>query len=87
MLCHLLLYKEVNQLYAYTYPLSLGLPFHPPIPPLWVITEYRAELPGLYTRFPLAIYFTHGGVFTTGLPETAPATSAPSPLLERSGEE
>ena len=35
---------------------------HPPtpIPPLEVITEYWAELSVLYTRFPLAVYFTHG---------------------------
>ena len=35
----------------------------PPIPSLQVITEPRAEPPMLYSRFPLAIYFTHGSVY------------------------
>ena len=25
----------------------------------WFVTEHRAELPVLYSRFPLAIYFRH----------------------------
>ena len=29
------------------------------IPPLWAITEHRAELPGLYSSFPLALCFIH----------------------------
>ena len=38
------------------------LPTTSPIPPLWVITEHKAELSGLYSRFLLAIYFTYGTV-------------------------
>ena len=30
-----------------------------PIPSLKVITEHEAELPVLYSNFPLALYFTH----------------------------
>ena len=61
MSCQLLLYSIVNQLYIYTYILSL-LSLSTAIPPLQVITEHRAELPVLYSSFPLAIYFTHGHV-------------------------
>lgn len=39
-----LLYSEMNQLYVDIYPLLLE---PPPIPPLWVIAEHSAELPGL----------------------------------------
>ena len=34
-------------------------PTGPPISALYVITEHKAELPVLYTNFPLATYFTH----------------------------
>ena len=61
MLCQFLLYNEVNQLQVYIYPLPLEPPI-PPIPPTQVITEHQAELPVLYSRFPLAICFTHGSV-------------------------
>ena len=60
MLCQFLPHSKVNQPYAYTHPLPLGPPF-PPIPPNQAITEHRAEL--LYSRFPLAIYFTHGCIY------------------------
>ena len=47
--------------YVYTYISSLlDLPLHSPILPIWVITEHQAEIPVLYSRFPLAICFTHG---------------------------
>ena len=36
-------------------PSLLGLPVHPSIPPLWVITEAWTELRVLYSSFPLAI--------------------------------
>ena len=46
------------------YPLPLGPPSHLlPIPALYVITEHQAELPVLYSSFPLAIYFTHGSIY------------------------
>ena len=34
----------------------------PPPPTHVVITEHRAELPVLYSSFPLVICFTHGGM-------------------------
>ena len=40
-----------------------SLPDPPPPPPLSVITERRAGLPALRSSFPLAVYFTHGGVY------------------------
>ena len=66
MSCQFLLYNEVNQLYVYRHSPALDLP-PPPIPPIEVITEHRAELPVLYSRFPLAIYFTYGSVFMSDL--------------------
>ena len=51
MLCQLLLYKEMNQLYAFLQPIPLGLNSQPPIPTLYVITQPGAELPVLYSRF------------------------------------
>ena len=49
--------------YMYTYiPSLLSLPY---IPPIWVITEHRAELPALCSRFPLAICFIHGSAYTS----------------------
>ena len=52
--------------YVYTYIPSLLdlLPSHVHIPPLWVNTGHQAELPALYGSFTLAIYFTHGNVYT-----------------------
>ena len=49
----------MNQLHVYVCPLPPGPPSHP-IPPSQVITDHRAELPVLYSRFPPAIYLTHG---------------------------
>ena len=46
--------------------LSLPPTSHP-IPPLWVITEHQAELPALFSNFPLAICFTHGNVYISML--------------------
>ena len=62
MLCWFLLYNDVNRLHVYIYPLPLGTP-PPPIPPIQVTTEHPAELPALYSGFPLALCFTHGRVF------------------------
>ena len=39
-----------------------GPPSHPCTPPIWVVTECRAGIPVLCSRFPLAIYFARGGV-------------------------
>ena len=36
-------------------PFLLDLPATPQ-----VITEHQAELPGIHSKFPLAIFFTHG---------------------------
>ena len=38
-----------------------------PAPPLEVITEQSAELPGLHRTFPLAVYFVHGSVYKSVL--------------------
>ena len=53
----------------YTYIPSLwdptSTPPPTPIPLLWVITQHQAELPVFYSRFSLAIYFTHGSIYTS----------------------
>ena len=66
LLCQLLLYNKVNQLYVYIYPhvpSLLHLLPTLPIPPLQVITKHRADLLVLCGCFPLAIYFTFGSVY------------------------
>ena len=56
----------MNQLYVYIYPLLLEPPSHqlpaPRLPPSPVITEYGAKISVLYSRFSLAIHFTHNSV-------------------------
>ena len=60
----------------YTYiPSFLDLPPSPPSHPQ-VITEPRAELPVLYSSFPLAVSFTQGSVYVT--PDSSQA-SHPQP--------
>ena len=56
MLCWFLLYNNVK-LYVYIYPLPLGLPPTLPSnhPPIQVFTEPRAEVPVLYSKFPLTV--------------------------------
>ena len=58
----------------------LSLPPIPtlPIPPLYVITEHRAELPVLYRSFTLAIDFTHGGVYRSVLSQSIPRSPSPA---------
>ena len=66
MVCQLLLYNKVNQVYIYIYrriSSLLHLPPILPIPPLQVVTKHRADLPLLCGCFPLAIYFTCGSVY------------------------
>ena len=62
MFCSFLLYKKVNWLYEYIYPLPLEPLSHPP--PTYPSGHHRAlaELPELYSSFPLAIYFICGCV-------------------------
>ena len=87
ILYQFLLYNEVHQLYVYIYALPLVLPSctlllrQPPIPPSWVITEHQTELPVLYGRFPLAIYFTHGSVYMSiPISQFIPFPLPPSPV-------
>ena len=66
MVCQLLLYNKMNQLYTYIYPhfsSLLCLPLSLPIPPFQVITKHRADLPVPCGCCPLAIYFTFGSVY------------------------
>ena len=60
MLCYFLLNNSMSQPYVYICAFSLG-PASCPCTP--AITEYRAELPVLYSSFLLATYFTHGTVY------------------------
>ena len=50
LLCNVVLLSVAQwneQLYVYIFPLPLGSPSHPPLPPTSVITEHRAGLPAL----------------------------------------
>ena len=50
---------------SYVYAYIPSLLSTPPlrIPAIRFITEHQAELPVLYSSFPLALYLTHGGVY------------------------
>ena len=58
-------YSHMNQLYVYIYTLLLQPASHPTPPHSTpcVVTEHQAELPVLYSSFPLAIYFMHGCLY------------------------
>ena len=49
----------------YCFPLEP--PLLPPISSLLSLTEHRAGVPVLYSRFPLVIYFTHDSVYMSML--------------------
>ena len=92
MLCWFLQHNNaVNRKYIYALPQSLSPAPHP-ISPFQVITEHRAELPMLYSRFPLITCFTRDSVhkslllsqFVSASPPTAVSTnplSTPVSLL------
>ena len=67
MLCQFLLYNEESAMCIHISPPSWTSLPPPIIPPIQVITEQGAELCELYSRFPLAVYFTHGSVFMSNL--------------------
>ena len=54
--CQCLLYSKLNQPYIHIYPPFLDFL------PIKVTTEHWAELPQLYSRFSLVIYFIHSSV-------------------------
>ena len=82
MLCQFLLYNKVNQLYVYIYPYIpsfLSLPPTLPIPPLQGVTKQLVDLPVLCSSFPLAIHFTLGSVYMSGLlSHFVPASPSPT---------
>ena len=53
--------------YAHVTPFLNVLATSNPIPPLQVFTEHRVELPTLYSKFPLALCFTHGHIYISRL--------------------
>ena len=55
--------KWISYMYTYIPSFLSLLPTHPLIPSIWVATEHQAELPMLYSSFPLVICFTHGSVY------------------------
>ena len=68
-------YNNMNQLQVFTNPLPSSLPR---TPPLWVVIEHLAELPGLDSNFIIAIYFTHGSVcMSTLLSRFVPPSPSP----------
>ena len=82
MSCWLLLNNEVNQQYVSIYSLPVGptpCPYPSTITVISVLTEHRAELPILYSSFPLVIYFTHGRAHTSiSVSQFIPTPSPPS---------
>ena len=81
MLCFCCITK-LNQLYVYMYPhipFLLCLPPTLPIPPLYMVTGYQADLPVLCSCFPLASCFTFGSVYVSVLlSHFIPAYPSPS---------
>ena len=81
-----LLFNKVNQLYIYIYShftSLLRLPPTLPIPPFWVDTKHRADLPVPCSCFPLGIYFTFGRVYMSmPLSHFVPAYPSPSPCTQ-----
>ena len=67
----------LSQPYVNYTPFLLSLP-PPPTPPhpSRFITEHQAELPVLYSSFPLTIYFTHGSDYNREGNGTPPSTLA-----------
>ena len=61
---------------THTSPPSLASFPPTPVPPIWVPTGHRAELPVLYSRFPLAICFPHANVY---IPRYSLSLSHPPP--------
>ena len=59
--------KRISHIHSYIPPLRPPSQGAPPNPPLWVITEHGAELPVLFSRFPLAICCTHGSLYMSVL--------------------
>ena len=90
LLCQLLLYKKVNQLYVHIYPhIPSLLHLSPtlPIPPLQVVTKHPADFPVLCSCFPLAIYFTFGSVYMSICPchsLTSSQLTLPPPCILKS---
>ena len=82
MVCQLLLYNKVNQLYIYIPPHVSSL-LHVPIPLLQVVTKHRADLPVLCGCFPLAIYFTFGSVYMS-MPLSQSQLTLPTPRVLKS---
>ena len=82
MVCQLLLYNKVNQLYIYIYPhisSLLRLPPTFPIPLFYVVAKHRADLPVLCCCFPLANYYTFGSVYMSVLLSLCPTFPSPPP--------
>ena len=78
-ICLTVFYSRANQVHAHIYPLPLELTSLPTLPAV-VITEQRAELPMLCSRFSLAICFTHGSVHMSVLvSQFIPLSPSPSP--------
>ena len=69
MLYWFLPYNNMNHPQVTTCPLLFEPSSHPPhlIPPFQVITEHGVELPPLYSKLPLGVYFTYGNVYVSML--------------------
>ena len=83
MLCWFLPDINKNQPYTYIYPLPLETPSQLPLyHTLLGVTEHQAELPASYSKFPLAIYFTHGRAYMSmPLSQFIPPSPSPAVLI------
>ena len=58
--------KRISYMYTYI-PTLWRLPYTQPHSTPLVITEHQAELPVLYSNFPLTNYFIRGSVYVSAL--------------------
>ena len=79
----------ISHSHRYTYVpslLNLQATFHP-ITPLWVVIEHLLSFPEIYSKCPLAIYFTYSNIYVSMLlssfvpPSPSPRQWHPTPVL------
>ena len=80
--CQFLLHNKANEPHAYTYPLPLEPPSHPPYPTPLGITKHQANLPVPCCCFPPANYFMFSSVYMLMLLSLRPSFPLPPNVLK-----